>query len=234
MKNSTKLSVLMILIPLVSGAQTMNDNTLQINKSGDFDIDGKGTAREWGKTDWVSLNPLNVEAAYDTRVKILYSESGMYFLFQNEDEKITATIKEDNADLWHEDVVEVFLWTDEQYPMYFEYELSPLNYELPILIPKVGEDFLGWLPWHYEGDRKTRHMTHIQKDGDTVTGWIAEFFIPYDLLKPLNKVPPQAGTRWRANMYRIDHDKKPRVLFAWQPIVNSFHDHELFGTFEFK
>jgi len=234
MKNSTKLSVLMILIPLVSGAQTMNDNTLQINKSGDFDIDGKGTAREWGKTDWVSLNPLNVEAAYDTRVKILYSESGMYFLFQNEDEKITATIKEDNADLWHEDVVEVFLWTDEQYPMYFEYELSPLNYELPILIPKVGEDFLGWLPWHYEGDRKTRHMTHIQKDGDTVTGWIAEFFIPYDLLKPLNKVPPQVGTRWRANMYRIDHDKEPRVLFAWQPIVNSFHDHELFGTFEFK
>ena len=36
-------------------------------------------------------------------------------------------------DLWNEDVFEVFLWTDERYPVYFEYEISPLNHELPIL-----------------------------------------------------------------------------------------------------
>jgi len=212
----------------------MNDKTLQINRSADFDIDGKGTAEQWSKTDWVPLNPLNAELAYDTRVKVLYSESGMYFLFQNEDEKITATLEEDNLDLYNEDVVEVFLWTDEQYPMYFEYELSPLNYQLPILIPKVGKDFMGWLPWHYEGDRVTRHLTHIQEEGDKITGWIAEFFIPYELLKPLNRVPPQTGTKWRANMYRIDYDKKQPVWWSWQPIVNNFHDHELFGTFEFQ
>ena len=39
-------------------------------------------------------------------------------------------------DLWNEDVFEVFLWTDERYPVYLEYEISPLNHELPILDPE--------------------------------------------------------------------------------------------------
>jgi hypothetical protein len=34
-------------------------------------------------------------------------------------------------------------------------------------------------------------VIHINKDGDAVTSWTAEFFIPYTLLKPLNNVPPQ-------------------------------------------
>ena len=64
-------------------------------------------------------------------------------------------------DLWNEDVFEVFLWTDERYPVYFEYEISPLNRELPILIPNFGGQFLGWRPWHYERDRLTRKATSI-------------------------------------------------------------------------
>ena len=40
------------------------------------------------------------------------------------------------------DVFEVFLWTDEKQPIYFEYEISPLGYELPILVPNFGGKFL--------------------------------------------------------------------------------------------
>ena len=47
----------------------------------------------------------------------------------------------DNLDIYNEDVVEVFLWTDESTPLYFEYELSPLNYELPIIVPNNEGDF---------------------------------------------------------------------------------------------
>jgi len=232
--NQLGLLLLAIVNPLVMEAQSMDDKTVQILKSNEFEIDGKGSAEAWGKTTWIPLHPLNAETAYHTQVKVLYSEAGIYFLFQNEDDTITATLEKDNSDLYNEDVVEVFLWTDEQYPMYFEYELSPLNYELPILIPKVGNDFFGWLPWHYEGTRKTRHQTNISKKDNIVVGWTAEFFIPYDLLKPLGKVPPQEGTKWRANMYRIDYDREEPVWWSWQPIVNNFHDHELFGTFDFK
>mgnify|MGYP006176879765 CR=1 FL=1 len=73
------------------------------------------------------------------------------------------------------DVFEVFLWTDERHPIYFEYEISPLNRELPILIPNFGGQFLGWRPWHYEKDRKTRKATAVtggpKQSGAAIQGW---------------------------------------------------------------
>ena len=112
------------------------------------------------------------------------------------DGKITATFDEDFEDLWTEDVFEVFLWPDEREPIYFEYEISPLNRELPILVPNLGGKFLGWRPWHYEGDRKTRKATSAVggavESGAAVTGWKAEFFIPFELLTPL-RIRPAPG-----------------------------------------
>ena len=216
-------------------SQEHMNTILKIPSTLDFEINGKGNHENWEQSSWTDLTALRgAEGAYETKVKVMYSEKGIYFLFWCQDQNITATMEEDFADLWNEDVVEVFLWTDESHPLYFEYELSPLNYELPILIPKIGDTFLGWRPWHYRGDRLVQHATDIQKEQDIVKGWRAEFFIPFDLLRPLNQVPPRPGTRWRANMYRIDYDAEKPVWWAWQPIEKNFHDNHLFGTFEFE
>jgi hypothetical protein len=210
------------------------ENSIIIKHSDDFEVNGQGDNDNWNLTSWLSLPQRNVEGAnYETRIKTLYSATGIYFLFDCQDSQITSTLKEDFADLWEEDVVEVFLWTDEDYPFYFEYELSPANYELPILVPNVKGDFLGWRPWHYDGERKTRHATSIQRQGEQVTAWIAEFFIPFALLEPMAKVPPIPGTRWRANMYRVDYDAGVSS-WAWQPIRGTFHDIERFGTIIFE
>ena len=140
-------------------------------------------------------------------------------------------------DLWNEDVYEVFLWTDERHTTYFEYEISPLNRELPILIPNFGGQFLGWRPWHYEKDRSTRKATTVtggaRTSGAAIQGWRAEFFIPYVLLRPLQNVPPKAGTRWRLNVYRMDHDDGKRTQWDWAPVGNSFHEFEKFGDMLF-
>ena len=180
---------------------------------------------------------ITIKKCHTDKVKVIYSETGIYFLFDCKDQKLTSSMKADNLNLWEEDVVEVFLWTDEDFPVYFEYELSPLNYELPIIVPNYKGTFLGWLPWHYEGDRKTQHATSVvggeKKSGSRVSGWIAEFFIPYKLLAPLNQVPPVSGTRWRANMYRIDYDSGSSH-FAWQETNRSFHEYNKFGTFIFE
>ncbi len=219
-------------------AQTEKTGTIVVKKTTDFEITGDGSAAEWKKADWLNL-PQRKPAAktYDTKVKVLYSATGIYFLFDCEDTRLNSTITKDNEDLWKEDVVEIFLWTDETFPVYFEYELSPLNYELPILVPNNRGKFLGWLPWHYEGERKTRHATSVRggekKSGATVSAWMAEIFIPYKLLEPLQNVPPQSGTKWRANMYRIDHDNG-QTAFSWQETNKSFHEFEKFGTFIFE
>ena len=197
-------------------------------------VTGDGSSSNWNSVDWSILPQRNNTAiAYQTKLKLLYSDSGIYCLYHCEDSKITATLKEDFADLYKEDVVEAFFWTDEKLPIYFEYELSPLNYELAILVPNNKGNFFGWRPWHYEGNRRTRHAAQINKNGETVNSWTAEFFIPFKLLKPMSNVPPQIGTRWRANFYRIDYDKKT-TDWSWQLTRTNFHDYERFGTIVFE
>jgi hypothetical protein len=212
--------------------------SITIKKSNDFKVTGDGQAENWKTTDWIDLNQQGPDpSAYKTKVKVLYSETGIYFLYDCIDNKLSATLNGDFLDLYNEDVVEFFLWPDETFPVYFEYELSPLNYELPIIIPNYQGKFYGWQPWHYEGDRRTQHATTTtggdKISGGTVSGWKAEIFVPYKLLVPLNKVPPVSGTKWRANMYRIDYDKGT-TYFTWQKISRSFHEYNNYGTFIFE
>ena len=78
---------------------------------------GTGEHAAWRQTEWVPLRRRQPEAhPYDTRFKMLYSNTGLYFLMEGTDRKLTATMTEDFMDLWNEDVFEVFLWTDERYP----------------------------------------------------------------------------------------------------------------------
>lgn len=209
-----------------------------VKKSSDFNVTGDGTAPEWKSAEWLTVAQKgNGQDGYSTKVKVLYSATGIYFLFNCEDKKLTSTLQGDYLDLFNEDVVEVFLWPDESFPVYFEYEVSPLNFELPIIIPNYHGKFFGWKPWHYEGGRMTKHETSVQggqkESGANVSGWMAEFFIPFQLLVPLNNVPPVSGTKWRANMYRIDYDNGTKH-FAWQKIEKGFHEYDHFGTFIFE
>lgn len=204
----------------------------------DFDLTGDGAAAAWDRTEWIPLEQRgDMTVEHETRVKLLYSATGFYVLMDGADTRITATMQGDFLDLWTEDVFEVFLWTDETHPIYFEYEISPLNYELPILVPNFGGEFLGWRPWHYEGERRTRHATAAlggpRESGASVTGWRAEVFIPWELLTPLQGVPPHAGSRWRANFYRLDYDGETPTAWAWAPVEGTFHQFQRFGILHF-
>ncbi len=212
---------------------------LHIQRTGDFAINGAGDAPAWEKTDAESLNLRSSDGhQYKTHVKMLYSATGLYVLMDAEDSMITATMKEDFLNLWEEDVFEFFLWPDEQYPVYFEYEISPLGFELPIIIPNFGGTFLGWRPWKYSGQRKTQKATTVigglKQSGAQIKGWKAEVFVPYDLLEPLQNVPPQPGTRWRANFYRVDYDEGKTTSWDWARVESSFHEFEKYGTLIFK
>src|SRR5581483_3569223 len=134
-----------IFSPFFLYAQPLDSTTLLVKKTSDFAITGNGNSVNWNITEWVVLTQQkNKEPYYETRFKILYSDSGIYCLYYCEDKKITATLEEDFSDLWHEDVVEAFLQPDESIPLYFEYELSPLNKELAILVPNFNGNFFGW------------------------------------------------------------------------------------------
>jgi hypothetical protein len=205
----------------------------------DFTVSGVGDAAAWSNTDWIALNRRpNGKHDYTSQFKMLYSDSGVYVLFDAADKILTATLQEDFLDLWNEDVFECFFWTDERHAVYFEYEISPLGYELPILVPNLEGQFLGWRPWHYEGDKKTRKQVSATGGENasmaSVTNWRAEVFIPYKLLKPLRNVPPKSGTRWRANFYRVDYDHNQQTGWDWARVGPSFHEFQRFGTLVFE
>jgi hypothetical protein len=235
LKVLTTSCIMFALIVSLREANGQNKTDLDVKRTTDFELTGDGHSSSWGKAEWFTLTKRKGEATYQTRAKLLYSDTGIYGMFDCADKKITATLKEDFADLWKEDVVEIFFWTHESTPLYFEYELSPLNHELPILVPNFGGDFFGWRPWHYDEEaRKTRHVTNVIKDDKgNVTSWVGEFFIPYALLKPLQNVPPKSGTTWRVNLYRNDYDEG-QSSWSWQPVQTNYHDFERFGTIRFE
>jgi predicted TIM-barrel fold metal-dependent hydrolase len=212
---------------------------LRVKPTEDFELTGDGSAEAWKKAEWEPLHKRTEKGLpYETKVKVLYSKKGLYALMDATDKKITATLPENNLHLWTEDVFEVFVWPDERDPVYFEYEISPLNKELPILVPNFGGKFRGWLPWYEGGAAKTRKATAAVggelKSGAAVSGWRAEVFIPYELLVPLRNTPPKAGTKWRANFYRMDYDDKNVTSWDWARVGPSFHEFEKFGTLVFE
>ena len=219
------------------------DTSMIVKKTADFKVTGEGADVNWSKTNWfditVQKGPKQGEPGkqYPTKVKILYSEKGIYFLFDCTDKRLTSTIMEDYGLLFKEDVVEVFLWPDTALPIYFEYEVSPLNYELPILVPNLNGKAQGWKPWIYNDANKTQHETSAQggqkKSMAAVEGWKAEFFIPYALLNPIVPAIPKSGTKWKGNFYRIDYDAEP-AYYSWQKTNGSFHDYKKFGTLIFE
>ena len=233
------LLIVFLILFTVSSIQTLSgQDTITVKKCIDFKVSGDGNSPEWNNTGWTmianrTINPVK----YSTRIKVLYSEKGMYFLFDCEDSKITATIMADNQDLWNEDVVEVFLWPDDSLPIYFEYEISPLNFELPIIIPNIQGKHFGWLPWHYEGDRRIIHETSVtggkKESGASISGWKAEFFIPFKLMDPMSNVPPVPGTIWKGNFFRMDYDSS-RNSYSWKKTNKTFHDLDNFGKLIFE
>ena len=168
---------------------------------------------------------------------MLYSKTGLYVLMDGTDAKVTATYIKDFDTLWMEDVYEAFLWPDEKHPIYFEYEISPLNRELPILVPNLGGQIMGWRPWMYDGPRKTRKAVHTE-GGEA---------------RDRGRNPRLAG----GNFFRTSCSSRCRTprkkgrnggpIFTgwtttagktsswdWSRVGPSFHEYQKFGTLEFE
>jgi hypothetical protein len=212
---------------------------LTVQRVDDFEVAGDGAAPAWERAAWQTLPAVwDNRSARATRAKVLYSPTGLYFLVDCEDRRLACSNLPDGADLWTEDVVEAFLWPDPAQRLYFEYEISPLGAQLLLLVPQHDGLFHGWQVWRHEGERLMRAKTAVRGGPKaaqaSVTGWSAEFFVPFALLRGLGHVPANPGTVWRANLYRIDYDGGAPAHWAWDPRVRkTFHDYGNFGTFRF-
>lgn len=235
-----RLLIVYVIWILISGstslfANNLSSDTLIVEAVTDFTIDGKGSNPQWETTAWTSLNQIDSGVTgYDSRFKIMYSPKGIYVLFSGKDKKITSPYRNDFDDLYDADVFEVFFHPNPALPLYFEYEISAKEKELVLLIPNIDGKIAGWRPWHYEGNRKIIKKVHVQKGTKGMEAWTAECFFPYELLQPLQQVPPVKGTYWNANFCRLDYDPGKMIKWSWSPVKVSFHEYQVFRTIQFR
>jgi hypothetical protein len=231
------LNLSIFILPVLSNAQP-GQVELLVKKCADFPVTGAGDNPAWEKTPWTLLNKLDKGDDYETRFRILYSSTGIYVLFNGTDKKITTSYQNDFEDLFRADVYEVFFHPDTLVPIYFEYEINQLNKELVLLVPNLDGRANGWVPWHYENEKRTKKMVKVVggtvAPGSDIQSWSAEIYFPFRLFNPLGNVPPKSGTTWNANFYRLDYDNGQMVKSAWAPIDKSFHEYKKFKPIRFE
>ena len=162
-----------------------------------------------------------------TEVRALWNGAEWRLLFQVTDKDPWATMTKHDANLYEEEVVEVFLDPAGDLQSYFEIEVNPLGTVLDLVLRKSRSGYKGDVAWDCEG---LRTLVRSRPGG-----WSAEMAIPF---ASVTNSPPLAGSRWRANFYRIDRPSRdgsvPRELTAWSPPLRpNFHTPEKFGIIEF-
>lgn len=222
---------------LLYGRLFSQADALLVKQCIDFEITGKGENKEWEKTGWVQLTQLDEGKKQVSKFKILYSAKGIYVLMYGEDEKITSDYQNDFDPLFKADVFEVFFHPEPATPFYLEYEISPLNKELVLLISNHKRKTSAWIPWHYEGNRKTQKVVFTKgaiQNNAPIAYWSAEIFFPYTLLYAFENVPPKSRTIWKANFCRLDYDSGKMIKWSWSPVKQSFHEFEKYLSLRFE
>jgi predicted TIM-barrel fold metal-dependent hydrolase len=196
----------------------------------DFGPDGRVNERAWKLAVPFPLEQQaqdgRVRAELTTTCRALWSEKFLYLAFECPFTSLTdfgparpGERLDKDAALWDRDVVEFFCAPDSaQLTRYTEYEWAPNNEALDLRIRRPDFDF-GWssgMEWEVRVNAR-RHV------------WTCEARIP---LAALDDRTPTVGTRWRANLYRID--RANQAFLASNPVLSgSFHTPERFGWLEF-
>jgi len=167
-----------------------------------------------------------------TEVRAFWTDSDLYLLFVSPYDQLNLWLPADNGKdrlkLWDRDVVEFFLgddWTDIKH--YREFEIAPTGDWVDLAIDLTHDK--------YEADWNSgwQRLGRIDEANHT---WYAAARVP---LKSVSEHAVTAGTKWRANLYRIDGlgEDPQRHFMCWQPtcVVNRDPNHvpENFGTLIF-
>lgn len=196
-------------------------------------LDGTLTDPEWDRAEPIKL--VRVESGltprYATTARLLWDDDHLYIAFVCEDPDIWGTIHERDGNLYKEEVVEVFIDTDSNGTDYYEFEVSPHNVLLDLLIEWRDGKMRGDRTWDCEGWRTAVRVEGTLDDRtDTDTRWTVEMAIPWKSLAKLPHTPPQPGDRLRINLYRIDRAADGDEYSAWSPTgAINYHRPQRFG-----
>ena len=195
-----------------------------------IEIDGDLSDGGWalGVTTRLTDAASGADPVRATTLQLAWDFEYLYLAFTCQDEGPTnARLTVRDANLWEEEVVEVFIDADDDQRTYYELEFNPLNTLFDAFV--INHD-KHWLlrDWTMAG---IQHAV-----GHSEGGWVVEMALPMAEFGEAAQLPPEVGDVWRANFYRIDRSDavEGREMTAWSTIGRyNFHDSGAFGYIEF-
>ena len=156
-----------------------------------------------------------------TAVRVGLREDSLLVRFDGRDDGVVASLHRNHSPLWTEDVFEVFLSPVEPPNRYYEFEVNPLG---AVWTGRVESPDLDRRSMRVDSSWRCRGFSaHVTRGPKR---WSAVLRIPF---APM--AGGAAGSRWRANFYRIDRGSVD-AYSAWSPTLAEppdFHVPERFG-----
>ena len=192
-----------------------------------------------GQKQWIGTQSVNINRYWSgaeapvgrhAEARILWSEKALHVRFvchQAEPLVVNDTpqTSKKTMGLWDRDVCEIFVAPDPSVvERYLEFEAAPTGEWLDVAIHVTPEKRES--DWDFSSHVTT--AARVEKDRVTIAmripwnHWIHE---------------PQAGERWRANLFRCVGSGESRGYLAWQPTRTpkpNFHVPKVFGWLVFK
>lgn len=226
----------------VAEAKPFKAPELQVRKAvGPITIDGKLDEPTWraAVTTPALARPDGKPLAANmrTQVKMLWDDEAVYVGFVVRDDLPKNKYTKRDEELWHEDVVEVYLDPDSDGKNYVELQVSPSNIIFDALFTSRRVP-----PWK---EARAWNMTGLTSAVNIGTlagrspakGWTVEIRIPYADLAAAKVTPPKVGTRWKANFFRKELPGDFSHLASWSPVSDDaradFHNLDRAGFLVF-
>jgi len=216
-------------------------DTFLARKTSDFNLDARTDKKVWKDAREIVLvdSVSGKEIEKKAKVKVGWSDTGLYLLFVVEDDHIWGTLKNNDEPIYNEEVIECFIGRGEKIPTeYYEFQFSPnkVKFDAKIDNPSGNRHDKGFktdVSWNAPN---LKFIQRLEEKGIVDKRckkgvWLTEVFIPW----PDLGWGVREGDKFRVNFFRIDGYPEQSSFQAWQPTQETppnFHVPEKFGLIE--
>ena len=176
-------------------------------------IDGKPTEKVWQHTPWTD-DFIDIEGVkkptYRTRLKMLWSDTHLYFYAELEEHHIWATLKQRDTIIFHNNDFEIFIDPDNDTQNYYEFEINALNTVWDLFLSKPYRDRGKVLNhWDFRGLKTAVNIQGtLNNSNDIDKYWSVEIAMPWTAINETfdGASKPPKDHFWRINFSRVNWD----------------------------
>ncbi len=229
-----KLKLFYYLVLIFTSMEASAQNVLVPQLKKNIKIDGD-------LSDWETpfLGPFAIHNSGQKPTQLTYAalswnKISLFIAFKCMDTKIIGKERINDAYIFStDDLVEVFIDPDGDGRQYLELGVNAYSSQYDLIVHCISKDCGGWKTDISMNLKNSKTISKIVKDGYTV-----EIEIPFESLKSIvsaNFRTPKIGTKWKANLFRIDFGMKTEYqsLKSYDSKTYGFHQPKEFATLEF-